>query len=81
MCGHDHCKSVMVKDGITLVISGNGGEVYDDPNVTLSNMIDCRLDYFSPSLGFVILKITKESLDIYFYNDKHFREYKSTIVK
>jgi len=75
MCGHDHCKSVLVKDGITLVISGNGGEVYDEPNVNLRSMLDCQLNYFSPSLGFAILRIKKGSLGIDFYNAKGFREY------
>ena len=81
MCGHDHCKSLMVKDGITIVISGNGGESYDEPNVNLESMHDTRLDYFSPSLGFAILKIKQDQLNIYFYNDKGFQEYKSKIVK
>ena len=75
MCGHDHCKSIIIKDGITLVISGNGGESYDEPNVELSNMHDCQLNYFSPSLGFAILKIKKGSLDLDFYNDTGFKEY------
>jgi len=79
MCGHDHCKSLMVKDGITIVISGNGGEVYDEPTVELSNMHDCRLDYFSPSLGFAILRIRKGSIAVDFYNDKGFREYQQLI--
>ena len=43
MCGHDHCKSLIVKDGITLVVSGTGGEPYDEPNVTLGSMTDCEL--------------------------------------
>jgi len=75
MCGHDHCKSVMVKDGITLVISGNGGESYDEPSVNLRSMHDCQLDYFSPSLGFAILRIKQGSLVVDFYNEKGFREY------
>jgi tartrate-resistant acid phosphatase type 5 len=81
MCGHDHCKSIIIKDGITLVISGNGGEVYDEPNVELSNMHDCQLDYFSPSLGFAILKIKKGSLGIEFYNNTGFKEYSHTVKK
>jgi len=75
MCGHDHCKSLIIKDGITLVISGNGGEAYDEPNVNLGYMKDCRLDYFSPSLGFAILHSKPNSLRIDFFNDKGFREY------
>ena len=81
MCGHDHCKSVIIKDGITLIISGNGGEAYHEPNMTLSNMRDCRLDYFSPTLGFAILRSKEESLDLDFYNDKGFCEYKHTVKK
>ena len=75
MCGHDHCKSIMIKDGITLVTSGNGGEVYDEPDVNLKYMHDCQLNYFSPSLGFAILKSKNKSLGIDFYNSKGFREY------
>ena len=81
MCGHDHCKSIIIKDGITLVISGNGGEVYDEPNVELSNMHDCQLNYFSPSLGFAILKIKKGTLGIDFYNDTGFKEYTHVVKK
>ena len=81
MCGHDHCKSVIIKGDSTLIISGNGGEVYHGSNTKLSNMIDSKLNYFSPSLGFAILKSKKGSLDIYFYNDKGFREYKHTVKK
>jgi len=75
MCGHDHCKSIMIKDGITLVISGNGGEYYDDPDVDMSNMTDCQLNYFSPSLGVAMLKINNNSIGIDFYNDGGFKEY------
>ena len=75
MCGHDHCKSLIVKDDITLVVSGTGGESYDEPHVNLGSMTDCELDYFSPSLGVAILRIKKNSLAIDFYNEKGFREY------
>jgi hypothetical protein len=81
MGGHDHCKSLMVKDGITIVISGTGGESYDEHNISLDNMHDCRLDYFSPSLGVAILRIRPASLQIDFYNDKPFKEYTHTIRK
>ena len=80
MCGHDHCKTLMMKDGITLVISGNGGESYDEPNVNMDMMKDCQLDYFSPSLGFTMLKMKEKSMDIYFYNVDGFKEYKHTIT-
>ena len=79
MGGHDHCKSVMVKDGITIVISGNGGESYGEPTVNMNMMKDCRLDYFSPSLGLAMLRINNKSLGIDFYNDKGFKEYTHNI--
>ena len=79
MGGHDHCKSLMVKDGITIVISGTGGESYDEPQVDLGSMHDCQLDYFSPSLGFNILRINNNSLGVDFYNDKGFKEYSHKI--
>ena len=79
MCGHDHCKSLMTKDGITLVISGNGGESYDEPNINMDMMKDCQLDYFSPSLGFTMLKMKDKSIDISFYNVDGFKEYEHRI--
>jgi tartrate-resistant acid phosphatase type 5 len=81
MGGHDHCKSVMVKDGITLVISGNGGEDYGSTDINLKSMHDCRLDYFSPSLGFAILRIKPSSLHLDFYNVDGFKEYQHVIGK
>tara|TARA_Y100000389_G_scaffold129980_1_gene127408 strand:+ start:38300 stop:39121 length:822 start_codon:yes stop_codon:yes gene_type:complete len=79
MCGHDHCKSLMTKDGITLVISGNGGESYDEPNVNMEMMKDCQLDYFSPSLGFTMLNMKDKSINISFYNVDGFKEYEHRI--
>jgi len=75
MGGHDHCKSVIVKDGISIIISGTGGEPYDEPRVNLESMKDCQLDFFSPSLGFNILRIQNNSLGVDFYNEKGFKEY------
>ncbi len=75
MGGHDHCKSLIVKDGITIVVSGTGGESYDEPSVNLGSMKDCELDFFSPSLGVSLLNITTNSLGIDFYNEKGFKEY------
>lgn len=75
MCGHDHCKSLMVKNDITLVISGNGGEVYDEPRVNLKSMKDCTLKYFSPSLGVALVKADKHNLNIDFYNTTGLKEY------
>ena len=76
LCGHDHCKSLMIKDGITLGIIGTGGEGYDnEPAPQLDNMHDCRLDYFSPSLGVGVLQIGKDSLTLKFFNEKPFCEY------
>ena len=65
----------MVKDGITIVISGTGGESYDEPSVDLGSIHDCQLDYFSPSLGFAILHIKNNSLSLDFFNEKGFKEY------
>ena len=76
LCGHDHCKSLMIKDGITLGIIGTGGEGYDnEPAPQLDNMHDCRLDYFSPSLGVGVLQIGEDSLTLKFFNEKGFCEY------
>ena len=82
LCGHDHCKSLIVKDdGITLGIIGTGGEPYDDPTVNMNTMHDCRLDYFSPSLGAGVLQIGKNKLTLKFFNDKGFCEYTHVVKK
>ena len=76
LCGHDHCKSLIVKDGITLGIIGTGGESYDNvPKPNLNTMHDCQLDYFSPSLGASVLQIDKNKLTLKFFNEKGFCEY------
>lgn len=76
LCGHDHCKSLIVKDGIVLGIIGTGGEGYDnDPEPELDNMHDCQLDYFSPSLGVGVLQISDNKLTLKFFNEKGFCEY------
>ena len=80
MCGHDHCKSLIIKDGITLVVSGNGGEAYHDDHINMDMMHDSQLDYFSPSLGFSMLHILPNSIDVSFYNVDGFREYKHRIT-
>ena len=82
LCGHDHCKSLFVKDdGITLGIIGTGGESYDEHNVNMNTTHDCRLDYFSPSLGAAILQIGKNNLTLKFFNEKGFCEYIHIIKK
>ena len=81
LCGHDHCKTLIVKeDGISLGIIGTGGESYDEHNVNMDTLHDCQLDYFSPSLGAGVLQIGKNKLTLKFFNDKGFCEY-SHIVK
>lgn len=73
--GHDHCKSLIIKDGISIGIIGTGGESYDEPNVNLDSMKDCQLDYFSPSLGAGVLQIGKKKLTLKFFNKNGFCEY------
>jgi len=81
LCGHDHCKSLIVKDDITLGIIGTGGESFDEPDVNLNTMHDCQLDYFSPSLGVSVLQIKRNSLNLKFFNEKGFCEYNHIINK
>ena len=69
MGGHDHCNSLITKDGIPIVISGVGGERYDN-TVNYQNMHDCQVDYFSPELGFTVLNFTAKNMNIDFYNVK-----------
>ena len=73
-------EGVIVKDGISIIISGTGGEPYDEPQINLASMKDCQLDFFSPSLGFSILRIQNNSLGVDFYNEKGFREYHHLIT-
>ena len=75
LCGHDHCKSLIIKDGIVLGIIGTGGESYNNHAIDLSNMHDCRLDYFSPSLGVGVLQISDNKLTLKFFNETGFCEY------
>lgn len=79
LCGHDHCKSLIVKDKTAIAIVGTGGESYDNSYIDLNSMIDCRLDYFSPSLGATVLQIKNNSLTLLFFNEKGDCEYKHTI--
>lgn len=79
MCGHDHCKSVIKKKGITLIISGNGGESYDDDNVNLHNCHDCKLKYFSPSPGVALVNGNQQKLTIDFYNKDNLKEFSYTL--
>ena len=74
-------KSLIVKDdGIVLGVLGTGGESYDnDPPPALNNIHDCRLDYFSPSLGFTMLNMKDKSINISFYNVDGFKEYEHRI--
>ena len=79
ICGHDHCKSLIIKDGICLCVLGTGGESYEyDPDIykrLTNNMYDCRLDFFSPSLGVGVLQIEKNNLTLKFFDDKGLCEY------
>ena len=75
-----NCKTLIVKNGITLVVCGTGGEVYDEESVDLSNVNDCSLEYFSPTLGVSTLDITKDKLDLVFYDVKGNKEYSYTIT-
>lgn len=80
MGGHDHCQSLIVKDKTSIVVSGSGSdEYYINEPITLSNMKDCRLDYFSPSQGYVILDMKPNELILEFYNKHNFKEYKHII--
>ena len=79
VCGHDHCKSLIVKDGIAIGIFGTGCESYDNKYIDLNSMKDCQLDYFSPSLGVGLLQIYNNKLKLKFFNEKGFCEYTHTI--
>ena len=69
MCGHDHCKSLFTKKGINLLIAGTGGEFYRG-GIYLKNIKDSKLHYFSPSLGFAMVKATHKKLMVNFYGIK-----------
>lgn len=77
--GHDHCKSLIVKDKTTIVVLGTGGESYNTIHTDMSKLHDCILNFFSSSLGVGLLTINKKQLQVAFFNIDGFCEYKHTI--
>ena len=80
LCGHDHCKSLIMKPlkkrKIPLIVCGTGGERYDY-NVYLSKLNDDKseLEYFSPNLGVCTMECSGNTLRATFYDEKCTEEY------
>ena len=80
ICGHDHCKSLVVKrvrnKEIPIIVCGTGGESYDH-NIFPENMnIDkSKLYFFSPHLGVCLMDVTDKRIVYNFYNIKGDIEY------
>ena len=85
ICGHDHCKSLILKKvnkrKIPLIVCGTGGEPYSHTlspdNMDIDNS---KLYFFSPHLGVCLLDITEKRIIYTFYdsNGKIEYVYKST---
>ena len=86
LCGHDHCKSVIMKPlkkrKIPLIVCGTGGERYDY-NVYLSKLKDDKseLEYFSPNLGICTMECSGNTLRATFYDEKCREEYSHLFEK
>ena len=86
LCGHDHCKSLIMKPlkkrKIPLIVCGTGGERYDY-NVYLSKLKDDKseLEYFSPNLGICTMECSRNTLRATFYDEKCREEYSHLFEK
>ena len=86
LCGHDHCKSLIMKPlkkrKIPLIVCGTGGERYDY-NVYLSKLKDDKseLEYFSPNLGICTMECSGNTLRATFYDEKCREEYSHLFEK
>jgi len=86
LCGHDHCKSVIMKPlkkrKIPLIVCGTGGERYDY-NVYLSKLKDDKseLEYFSPNLGICTMECSGNTIRATFYDEKCREEYSHLFEK
>ena len=84
MCGHDHCKTHIVKKyrqkDIHLFICGTGGEQNLDKiyNMKFLNKTE-KLEYYSSTLGVGVCKENKGKMSIHFYDTNLNEEYQYKI--
>ncbi len=84
MCGHDHCKTHIIKrykkKDIHLFICGTGGEPNLDTVYNMKSLNNTeRLEYYSSTLGVGVCKENKGIATIYFYDTNLNEEYKYKI--
>ena len=93
MCGHDHCKNLILKNHptkknkkIPLVVIGTGGKKYhggDNGRPHLHNMYknDSELLFHSPNLGTCLIDATPKKLKLNFYDELLQEEFNYTVQK
>jgi tartrate-resistant acid phosphatase type 5 len=78
MCGHDHCKNIILKQNpykkqkIPLLVIGTGGKFYPKHLLNLNNMKkgESELLFHSPNLGVCRLDATGKRIKLTCYNEK-----------
>ena len=84
MCGHDHCKNIIIKQNpynpknkIHLVVVGTGGKFYPKHLLNLNNMKkeDSELLFHSPNLGICLLDATSKRIKLTCYNERLIKEF------
>ena len=85
ICGHDHNKQLIDYnfngDIIRLIVCGTGGKVYDDM-INFNNMDDkCDLQFSSNNLGFGMIDVFKNKLNVSFFDENNNLEYIHEIKK
>ncbi len=90
MCGHDHCKNIILKKfnnrDITLLVIGTGGKKYhggDNGRPRLQNMKENESDllFHSPNLGACHIIATPKRLKLVCYNEELKEEFTHVIRK
>jgi len=92
MCGHDHCKNIIIKDHpinnskITLLVIGTGGKKFhggDNGRPKLHNIKkgDSELLFHSPNLGSCLINSTGNRLKLVCYNEELEEEFTHIIRK
>jgi len=78
MCGHDHCKNIILKKNpykkqkIPLLVIGTGGKSYPKEFLHLENMKKdgSELLFHSPNLGSCLMDVTGKSMKLTCFNEK-----------
>ena len=78
MCGHDHCKNIILKQNpykkqkIPLLVIGTGGKIYSKNLINYNNMKEeeSELLFHSPNLGVCHVDATSKRIKLTCYNEK-----------